>query len=106
MWEIGGLNPGCGTIVGGFFYQTKQLVSFSLRNMPSIVNLFTISPCGEAVNYRPYVSPSFEVAKPCIIIVILDIIILLLLLCFVCQKPWNKIRSYFRSQLQLMTHWK
>ena len=36
---------------------------FSPLNMPFILNLFTISLCGKAVNYRPFESPSFEVAS-------------------------------------------
>jgi len=40
-----------------------------------IVNLFTISPHGEAVNYRPCACPSFEVAKPCKITAISTIVI-------------------------------
>ena len=54
----GGSNPDRGTIVGGGVHPTRQLTRFSRPN------LFKISPHGEAVNYRPYVSPSFEVAKP------------------------------------------
>ena len=48
------------------FHPTRQLARFSPSNMPSVVNsnLFRISPSGEAVNYKSYASPSFEVAKP------------------------------------------
>ena len=55
--EVGGSNPGRGTIVGGGFHPTKQLARFSPPNMSYIVNLFRIGPRGEAVNYRPYSSP-------------------------------------------------
>jgi len=71
MWEVGGLNPGHGTVVG-FFKVTGKV--FLHRN------LFRISPCSEAGNYRPYTSPSFEVAKPCKITAILAIIIMLFML--------------------------
>ena len=36
--EVGGSNPGCGTIVGGDFHPPSQLGRFSLPNMPTIVN--------------------------------------------------------------------
>ena len=35
-----------------------------------ILNLFRINPRGEVVNYGLYGSPSFEVTKPAIIIII------------------------------------
>jgi len=31
---VRGLNPGCGTIVGGVFHPTRQVARFSLLNMP------------------------------------------------------------------------
>ena len=61
MLEVGGSIPGRGVIVG-VFHPTRQLARFS--HISKILNLFRISPRGEAVNYRPYASPSFEVAKP------------------------------------------
>ena len=54
---------GSGTIVGGVFYSARQLSRFSPLNMQYILNLFRISLHGEAINYRPYASPSFEVAS-------------------------------------------
>ena len=42
---------------------TLAMARFSPPNMPYILNLFRISLCGEAINYRSYVSPSFEVAS-------------------------------------------
>ena len=54
---------GHGTIIEGVFHPARQLAKFSPLNMISILNLFRISLCGEAVNYRPYTSPSFEVAS-------------------------------------------
>jgi len=73
VMEVGGSNPGCGTIVG-VFHPTRQLVRFSLPNMLFILNLFSLR--GEAVNYRPYEFPSFGVAKPLKITAILPIIII------------------------------
>ena len=63
--EIGGSNPGRGTLIGGLFHPTRQLAMFTLPNMSyiKIVNLFRISPRGEAVNYSQYASPSFVVPK-------------------------------------------
>jgi len=54
---VGASNPGRGTIIGGILHPA---------NMSYIVNsiVFRISPRGEEVNYRPYASTSFEVAKP------------------------------------------
>jgi len=46
--------------------------------MLSFLNLFRISPRGEAVNYRQYVSPSFEVDKPRKITAISAIIVIIL----------------------------
>jgi len=60
--EVTGSRLGCGTIVGGVFHPARQLARFSLLNIPSILNLFRINFCGEAINYRPYPSLSFEVA--------------------------------------------
>jgi len=62
--EVGGSNPGRGTMVGGGFHPASILARFSPPNMPYIVNSKSsrIIPRGEAVNYRPYASPSFEVA--------------------------------------------
>jgi len=54
---------GSGTIVGGVFYSARQLSRFSPLNMQYILNLFRISLHGEAINYRPYASPSFDVAS-------------------------------------------
>ena len=45
------------------FSSSQATARFSQPNMPYILNLFTISLPGEAVNYRPYASPSFEVAS-------------------------------------------
>ena len=61
--EVGGSHLIRGTIVGGAFHPARQLTRFSLPNMPYILNLFRISLCGEAINYRPYASPSFDVAS-------------------------------------------
>ena len=36
--EVGGSNPGRGTIAGGVFHPTRQLARFSLPNMPYIIN--------------------------------------------------------------------
>ena len=68
------------------FYPTRQLTRLSLSNTSSkfIKNL---SPCGEAVNYRPYTSLIFEVAKPRKITDILAIIIIIINL-------WNKISCH------------
>jgi len=75
--EVGGLNPNHGTIVG-VFHPTRQLAKFSLLNMPYVVNLFRISPRGEAVNNIPYASPSFQVVKPCKITAISAAIIIII----------------------------
>jgi len=48
--------------------------------MPSIINLFIINPCGEAVNYRPYPSLSFQVAKLRKITAIWAIIIIIIII--------------------------
>jgi len=53
--------------MGGVFHLTRQLTRFSPPNMPFIVNdkiRLELSPLGEAIINRPYVSPSFEVSKP------------------------------------------
>jgi len=42
---------------------TRQLARFSPTAMLYILNLFRISVHGEAINYRPHASPSFEVAS-------------------------------------------
>ena len=57
-------NPGRGTAVGfgGSFNQTTGKV-FSAE-YAIYCNLFRISRRGEAINYRRYASPSFQVAKP------------------------------------------
>jgi len=47
----------------GYGHSVWEVAGFSPTNMPYIVNLFRISPHGEAINYRPYASPSFEVAS-------------------------------------------
>ena len=36
--EVGGPNPGRGTVVGGVYHPIRQLVRFTPPNMPSIVN--------------------------------------------------------------------
>jgi len=48
------------------FHPTRQLVKFLHRisQLLEILNLFRISPRGEAVNSSPYASPSFQVTKP------------------------------------------
>ena len=63
--EVGCSNPGRGTILGGVFHQAWKLAMFSIPNMPYIVIflIYLISLRGEAINYRPYASPSFEVAS-------------------------------------------
>jgi len=38
VWEVGGSNPGRGTIVGGVFNPSWQLARFSPPNMSYIVN--------------------------------------------------------------------
>ena len=63
MPEVAGSRLGRGAIVGGVFHPARQLARFSLPNMPFILNLFQISVRDEAVNYRPFASPSFEVAS-------------------------------------------
>jgi len=73
------LNPGHGTIVG-VFYPTRQQARFSPLNMPFIVNLFRNSFRDEAVNYRPYASPSFEVYQASKIIAISPIIIIIIII--------------------------
>ena len=60
--EVTGSHLGHGTIVGGVFHPTRQLARFSPSNL-LILNLFIISLHGEAINYRSFVSPSFEVAS-------------------------------------------
>jgi len=62
VWEVTGLHLSCGTIVG-VFHSARQLARFTPPNMPSILNLVKISLRGEAINYRLYASPSFEVAS-------------------------------------------
>jgi len=61
--EVAGMRLGCDIIVGGVFRPARQLARFSPLNMPSILNLFRTGLHGEAINYRPYASPSFEVAS-------------------------------------------
>jgi len=63
VWEVAGSRHSHGTIVGGVLHQARQLARFSPLKIPSIVNLFRISLCEEAINYRPYVSLSFEVGS-------------------------------------------
>ena len=63
VWEVAGSCLGYGTIVGGVLHPARQLERFSPPNMKYILNLFRISLHCEAINYRPYVSPSFEVAS-------------------------------------------
>jgi len=63
MAMVAGSCLGRGTIVRGVFHPTSQLAKFSPPNMPFILNLFRISVRVEAVNYRPFASPSFEVAS-------------------------------------------
>jgi len=60
--EITGSLLGRGTIVG-VFHPARQLARFSPPNMPYILNLVRISPHGEAIDYRPYASPSFEIGS-------------------------------------------
>jgi len=50
-------------IVGGDFHPMSQLARFSPPNMPFILNLFRISLGREAINYRPFAAPSFEVSS-------------------------------------------
>jgi len=76
---VGGSNPSRGITLGGVFHPTRQLARFSPPNMPYIVNLFRISSRGEAVNYRPYASSSFKLAKPRKITAISTIIIISIL---------------------------
>jgi len=53
-----------GTIdIVGVFHPVRQLARFSPLNMPYILNLFRISLCRKAINYRPYTSLSFEVVS-------------------------------------------
>ena len=61
--EVAGSCLGRGTIAGGVFHPTRQLARFSPPNMPYILNLFRISLYGEVVNYRPFASPSFDIAS-------------------------------------------
>jgi len=63
--EDAGSRLGRGTIVGGVVHPTRQLARYSPPNLPFILNskLGRISLRGEAVNYRPSSSPSFEVAS-------------------------------------------
>ena len=61
--EIQGSNPSSGTMVGGIFHPARQLARFSQPIMPYILNIFRISLREEAINYRPYASPSFEIAS-------------------------------------------
>ena len=44
------------------FSFSQATARFSTPNMPYILNLFKISLCGEAINYRQYAS-SFEIAS-------------------------------------------
>ena len=47
-----------------FIFDFASLLSENARsNMPYIPNLFRISLRGEATNYRPYATPSFEGAS-------------------------------------------
>ena len=66
--EVEGSRLGRDIIVGGVFYPTRQLARFFPPNMPYIQNLLRISLPREAINYRPYASPSFEVIIIIIII--------------------------------------
>ena len=61
--EVAGSRLGRGTIVGRVFHPTRQLARFFPPNMSFILNSFRISLRGEALNYRPFASPSFEVAS-------------------------------------------
>jgi len=72
--EVRGSNLSRGAIIRGIFHPTRQ--GLLPPNMPAVVNLFRISPPGEAVNYRPRASPSSDVAKPCKITAISAIIII------------------------------
>jgi len=58
VWEVADSCLGCGTIVGGVFHPARQLARFSPLNMQFIISLR-----GQAVNYRPFASPSFEAAS-------------------------------------------
>jgi len=84
--EVAGSRLGRGT--RSFFHPARQRARFSPPNMTYFLNLFRISLPGEAINYRPYVSPSFdfEVAshvKTVILAAIIIIIIVILLLTIV-----------------------
>ena len=60
--EVAGSCLGRGTIVGGVLHPARQLARFSPPNIPYILNLFIINLHGEAIYYRSYASPSFQVA--------------------------------------------
>jgi len=51
-----------GTIIGAVFQASGigKVFSTEYAIYSKILNLFRISLYGEAINYRPYVSPSFE----------------------------------------------
>jgi len=91
VWEVTGSGLGCGTIVGGVFHPSRQLAKFSPLNMPFILNLFRISlrGRGESVNYRPFASPSFEVASH-----VKKRPIRPLLLFITCRKAKGRVRVY------------
>ena len=63
MRQVAGSRLSHGTIVGGDFHPASELARFSPPNMQYILNLFRISLCGEAINYRPYASPSFIIIQ-------------------------------------------
>jgi len=77
-------NASPGTTVGGDFHLTRQMARFSSSN------LFRISPRSETVNYRPYSSPSFEVAKPGKITAFqpLSLLILIIILLLLLHQKW------------------
>ena len=69
--EVDGSNPSRGTIVGGNVQPSR------------------ISSLGEDVNYRPYVSPSFEVDKPRKITAISAIIIIIIIIIIISSSSSN-----------------
>ena len=60
LLEVGSSNPGRGK---SYYSGNWQGFLHQIWHIFSILNLFTISSHGEAVNYRSCVSPSFEVAS-------------------------------------------
>ena len=80
-------NPAVrGTIVG-VFHSTRKQQGFLRRiwHLLSILNLFRISPLVDAVNYRPYASPWFEVTSSAKWLPFRPLILLLLLLLLYCR---------------------